>query len=628
MENLFTEYRFYGEKKLAAGISLPDNKVLKEIVSRIPTTDNDGFKKINFIKEVPEYINQKLNSELNTRFTFGKEAYCVLSENDEINIYADSFLGLIYGAYTLLHQAYAYDGSIKEGILYAEPLCSFRGLKVYLPSPHDLESFYKTVDMLLYYRYNTIIIEVGGAMEYKRHPEINSAWIEYCKDMGQYPERAIEVQNMFDWAKNSIHFENGGGSFLTQDTVRGLVQYCKERGLEVMPEVPSLSHSDYLLMPHPELAERKNDPYPDTYCPSNPDSYKLLFDVLDEVIDVFEPSIVHIGHDEYYSIGICERCRGKDAAEIYAQDIKRIYDYLKSRNIRTMLWAEKLINAIGKAGQPYGGSEYRYRYPDGKIEIKRPATYRSIDLIPRDIITHHWYWSIREGFDDEYLKRGFELVYGNFSPCRFLDWNRRLRAGAKGGSPSNWSSLCEDTLQRNGVLLDIVYGAYLFWSKNYNEDMYEELLKKCFEELYLYKNREIMEIPHFEIIHTTNLMREYVYISSLPMQIEKDTIGYYCITYDDGTKLEIPIVYGLNITNSQRFWTRSLGEKEDTYEVDNLLIEVSYTTLPMQIEGKTYFKFVVENPYPEKKIHSITINKRKGIEDFDIILSSFKSEAK
>ena len=48
----------------------------------------------------------------------------------------------------------------------------------------------------------------------------------------------------------------------------------------------------------------------------------------------------------------------------------------------------------------------------------------------------------------------------------------------------------------------------------------------------------------------------------------------------------------------------------------------------MQIEGRTYFKFVVENPYPEKKIHSVTINKRKGIEDFDIILSSFKSEAK
>ncbi len=45
-----------------------------------------------------------------------------------------------------------------------------------MPAPDDLDSFYRTVDLLLSLRYNTIIIEVGGAME----SEINSAWIDYC----------------------------------------------------------------------------------------------------------------------------------------------------------------------------------------------------------------------------------------------------------------------------------------------------------------------------------------------------------------------------------------------------------------------------------------------------------------
>ena len=36
------------------------------------------------------------------------------------------------------------------------------------------------------------------------------------------------------------------------------------------------------------------DELADTYCPSNPDSYKLLFDVLDEVIEVFEPDVIQI----------------------------------------------------------------------------------------------------------------------------------------------------------------------------------------------------------------------------------------------------------------------------------------------------------------------------------------------
>lgn len=148
--------------------------------------------------------------------------------------------------------------------------------------------------MLVYYRYNTVILEVGGAMEYKRHPEINESWVEYCREMGRYPERADEVQNMFGWVKNSIHFENGGGGWLPQDTVRQLLAYCQQRGLEVIPEVPCLSHADYLLNAHQELAERPYDPFPDSYCPSNPASYELLFDVMDEVVEVFQPRVMQI----------------------------------------------------------------------------------------------------------------------------------------------------------------------------------------------------------------------------------------------------------------------------------------------------------------------------------------------
>ena len=55
-----------------------------------------------------------------------------------------------------------------------------------------------------------------------------------------------------------------------------------------------------------EISERQNDPYPDTYCPSNPRSYEITFDILDEVIDVFHPKAINIGHDEFYSICVCD----------------------------------------------------------------------------------------------------------------------------------------------------------------------------------------------------------------------------------------------------------------------------------------------------------------------------------
>ena len=118
---------------------------------------------------------------------------------------------------------------------------------------------------------------------------------------------------------------------LTKERVRELVQYCKERYLEVIPEVPSFSHSDYLLTRHHELAERQEDMYPDAYCPSNPESYRLLFDIMEEIIAVFAPKRMNIGHDEAYSIGLCEKCRTKDAATLYAEDIKKIYCFKRAR---------------------------------------------------------------------------------------------------------------------------------------------------------------------------------------------------------------------------------------------------------------------------------------------------------
>ena len=144
------------------------------------------------------------------------------------------------------------------------------------------------------------------------------------------------------WAKNSIHADNGGGSFITQDEMREIIAYCREREIEVIPEVPSLSHSDYIVMAHPDLNERKEDTYPDTYCPSNPKSYEILFDILDEVIEVFHPEYVNIGHDECYTLAKCDRCKGKAPADLYVEDITKINNYLNARDIKAIMWGEKV----------------------------------------------------------------------------------------------------------------------------------------------------------------------------------------------------------------------------------------------------------------------------------------------
>ncbi|MBB6731339.1 family 20 glycosylhydrolase [Cohnella zeiphila] len=567
-----------------------------------------AFKAVRFVPHLDERLIGRIREQFGEVYKEDEDGYAVEIEEDEIRISAATARGWMYGACTL--RQIGENGFFRYGIVYNVPLCSFRGLKVYLPAADDVDFFKSFVDMACYYRYNHLVVEVGGAMEYKRHPEINEGWVAYCEEMREYSGKAAEIQARFDWGKNSIHCENGGGRWLTQASVRELVAYCKDRGLNVIPEVPSLSHSDYLLIRHPELAERSYDPYPDTYCPSNPDSYKLLFDVLDEVADVFEPEIIHIGHDEYYSIAICERCRGKDPAAIYAEDVNRIRDYLAGKGIRTMMWGDKLLNAVAKDGKKYGGAG-------------SPATYPAIDKIASDVEVMHWYWSIHREWDEQYHSRGLSVVYGNFEGPGIPEWSRRLSRGVKGASISNWSALNENYMQRNGIFFNMVYGCRMFWRDEYDETRFPAMAEKVFAELYRYRNRKILAGPHIEITHGTAFHREFeFFFDGKFIEPGEDHLGDYTVTFEDGSVVSCPVDYGTNITGFDRSWTLRWGESFDVYEFDRSLIEVSYTALPVREGAITWCIIAIPNPFPEKKIASVEFQPKKNT-DARVILSKF-----
>lgn len=593
--------------------------IIKKAIRKLTTKSNlknDGFKYVRFVKEMPSDVRRRIAGELNTQYVPNDEGYAIDVNNGAVNIYSLTERGLFYGCLTLLRLSDK--RYIKNLFAYEYPVCFRRGIKIYLPAKEDIGYFKKLIDMICHYKYNTVMIEVGGAMEYKKHPEINQGWEEYCRDINEYSGKANKIQeHTFDWKKNSIHAENGGGSFLSQDTVRHLVEYCKESMLDVIPEMPSLSHCDYLLLKHPEICERKDDPYPDTYCPSNPESYELLFDVLKEVIDVFKPSVINIGHDEYYSIGICDKCRDKAPEKIYADDITKIHDFLDSYGIRTMIWSDKLLNAYSEGYGPCGGARRDMISPvTGEYAGVVPATYPSIDLVPKDLLVLHWYWSLNKNYENEFLNRNMDVTYGNFSPVQFPDWKNRVKKGIKGAIISNWSALKEENLQRNGVLFAVVYGFYMFWNPAFDDNDYENTKDRTFKELYRYKYKDILDketdngikIKAIEFMHTTDLKMDYKeFVDGEFIDMDRYKIGHYTIGYEDGTEFEIPIVYGTNISNVNPVWERKAGR--DTYEYDRSLIEASFTALPVIKDGITYYKFTAVNPYPDKMITAVKLNK-------------------
>lgn len=598
--------------------------IIRELLGKIPA---DGFKggmpvrQIRFVPGIPENMKEKVVQETGAAFTDSEEGY-IMEVREDITVYASTDRGLFYGCMSLLQQ---YGGQgITERLVYEHPVCPVRGIKIYLPAPEDIAFFKKLIDMICFYKYNTVVIEVGGAMEYRKHPEINSGWVKYCSEMNSRSDRAREIQeHTFGWKKNSIHAENGGGRYLSRETVQSLVSYCRERFLEVVPEMPSLSHCDYLLINHPELRERAEDPYPDTYCPGNPASYDLYFDLLDEVIEVFRPSILHIGHDEYYSIGLCDQCKEKKAEEIYADDIGKIHGYLKDRGIRTMIWGDKLLDAYCHGYGQCGGAERDMHHPvTGEYTGTIPATYKALELIPEDIMILHWYWSLDKNYEDRLLDRGLETVYGNFYGMEFPEWTKRLEKGIRGAVISNWSALKKENLQRNGFFFNLVYTGIMFWNPCIYSLGYDYARDMALQETFAYQvlnYREGEESPAgvtkgawLELLLTTDYRTEYTeFVDGTFIDVEGSTLGSCILTYRDGTEKEIPIIYGSNISSLDVSEERKLDVTGMHYEIDRRLPEAAFSTCPARYEGRMWYRYIVENPYTASDLNGIRIVSKK-----------------
>ena len=574
-----------------------DNCYAKDIIQNLisdRSSKNGQIMTISAYLQIPENIH----------IDIGSEGYVILTDFNSIKLYAENHRGLIYAAQTLM-QMEKHEG-IFTGRLEDSPDCKWRGYRVFLPGRKSFKQFYKMVDDISYYKYNFITFEIGGAMEYKRHPEINKAWKEYVADTRRYSGRTKEIQNGYGWRKNSIHSDNGEGDVLTQNEVKELIDYCEYRGLNVFPEVPLLSHCDYICLAHKELSERKEDPYPDTYCPSNPKVYELVFDILDEVIQVFNPEIINIGHDEYYSICLCEKCKEKSAAEVFSNDVTKIHDYLAQRGIRTMMWGDKLLPVVIKT-RTYGGAGEDKIDKFGRRQIV-PPTFYCQNMLPRDILMLNWYHSFGMQYDFVFHTHGYEMIYGNMTAERLANWRERRNYGAKGGMCSNWGSFYEEYMQRNCQYLHLIFGAYALWSKSYSNQIQQKILTKTFHEAFHLHYGNLKEKPYIVIEHTTELNIPYkVFYDGIFIEEKIYDLGYYSVNYTDGTKAKLKVKYGTNISNEDLEYLID-DNKEGFNSVmldESALGEISYSTIPFGNHGKTWYRTAYINPYPDKKIEKI-----------------------
>ena len=96
------------------------------------------------------------------------------------------------------------------------------------------------------------------------------------------------------------------GLYYTQDEVRDLVSYARERGIRVVPEFDVPGHSTAWFVGYPELAsapgpyqiERKWGIFDPAMDPTEDRTYKFLDDLFGEMAKLFPDHYFHIGGDE------------------------------------------------------------------------------------------------------------------------------------------------------------------------------------------------------------------------------------------------------------------------------------------------------------------------------------------
>lgn len=141
------------------------------------------------------------------------------------------------------------------------------------------------------------------------------------------------------------------GMYYTQDQVREMVAYARERGVRIVPEFDVPGHSTCWTVAYPELASdtpatrlvrNDTDKQQPPLDPTNEKVYKLLDDVFGEMARLFPDAYFHIGGDEVDP-------KYWDKSE-HIQAFMKAHD-LKDANALQAMFNKRLLAIVTKHGK-------------------------------------------------------------------------------------------------------------------------------------------------------------------------------------------------------------------------------------------------------------------------------------
>ena len=391
MTGLFTQCQSSGnnqQTEQTALIPIPQTVTYAETAFKISQGTTIGLESSSAeLLSIADYFNHKVNPALgyslevkeqgDIQFSLinnpdlGNEGYHLKVEKRQISIEANQPAGIFYGVQTLLQMLpkeirsqqvqHDVEWAIAGADITDKPQFPWRGLMLDV-SRHwfTKEEVMRFIDELAEYKMNVfhwhLTDDQGWRIEIKSLPNLTAKGAWRAKRVGQWWQREPQQPDE----------EATYGGYYTQEDIKDVLAYAKQRYVRVIPEIDVPGHSLATLVAYPELACMKAPKYvnvgnkfygedENTLCAGKEETFEFLDKVFTEVAALFPDEYIHVGGDECFK-GFwhkCPRCQArmkaenlKDENELQSYVIHRLESILKAKGKKLIGWDEILEGGL------------------------------------------------------------------------------------------------------------------------------------------------------------------------------------------------------------------------------------------------------------------------------------------
>jgi hexosaminidase len=460
---------------IETGTNADVKKVAAQLGQQLSTTT--GYTITQDVKNPANTIQLLLNTT--PEKTLGNEGYTLTITPKNMVIKANQPAGLFYGVKTLLQllPKEIESKSLVVGnwqtpcvVITDYPRFGWRGLMFdvsrHFFTKQEVKDF---IDEMVKYKYNLLHLHMtddeGWRVEIKSLPKLTQVGAWNAKRTGTFGEFSAPPADE----------PRTYGGFYTQDDIKELVLYAKDRFVNILPEVDIPGHSLAAIASYPDLSctpgaenyhVRSGEKIMDwheggftalvdnTLCPANEKVYTFLDKVFTELAQLFPFEYIHVGGDECAKnfwekneaiLQLMKKEKLKTMEEVQSYFEKRVEKIVESKGKKLIGWDEIL-----EGGLTPNAVVMSWRGMKGGIEaaklghevVMSPTTFVYLDYMQGDrVIEPPVYSTLRlktaysfepapQEIDAKFVKGGqgnlwTEQIY-NTRHLQYMIWPRSL----------------------------------------------------------------------------------------------------------------------------------------------------------------------------------------------------------